>query len=161
MVETLQTAHCTMRLSEPAPGVVLLVIEGSDVGELGEAPFRALDARVAPGDVSLFIDARASRGATVDVSDQWARWLKRRRPRLRRTTMLTGTRYVAITASFVARFAELGDAMVVLTDPERSSRPWPLRSADPRPGRRPARGPVKLRRPPGLAIRAVRAGDRR
>jgi hypothetical protein len=31
--------------------------------------------------------------------------------------MLTGSRYVRMTADFVRRFAELGDAMLIYTEP--------------------------------------------
>jgi len=35
--------HCTILVQRRAPGVLVLVIEGMDVSELGEAPFRALE----------------------------------------------------------------------------------------------------------------------
>lgn len=110
--------HCTMTIEEPAPAVVIVAIDGTDVGELGDAPFRALAPLIERDDgVELFIDARRARGASIDVSAEWAQWLSRHRDALRRVSMLTPTRLVQLTASFVRRFAELGDRMRVYTEP--------------------------------------------
>jgi len=106
----------SMRIERQAPAVVVVTISGSDVGELGLRPFGELDALLAVGSFSLFVDARATRGASVDVSDQWARWLRAHRDDLAGIHMLTGSRFVQVTADFVRRFAELGDAMRIYTD---------------------------------------------
>ncbi len=109
--------HCAITVGEPAPGVVLVTIEGTDIGELGTAPFAALDPLVAlDRRVELFIDAGTARGASIDVSSGWSRWLGSHRDRLRHVSMLTGSRYVQVTAAFVARFADLGERMRLYTD---------------------------------------------
>jgi len=109
--------HCTMAVRRPSAGVVVLVIEGSDAGELGDAPFRELDKDLSgPAPVELFVDARGTKGATVDVSNEWAQWLRAHRAQLKGLHMLTGTRYVQLTADLVRRFAEL-EMMRVYTDP--------------------------------------------
>ena len=95
----------------------MVVITGSDVGELGEAPFRELEKQIARGPFSLFVDARKTRGASIDVSNLWARWLRDHRDELVRIHMLTGSRFIQMTADVVRRFAELGDAMLIYTDP--------------------------------------------
>lgn len=46
-----------------------------------------------------------------------ARDLARNRHRLGRVHMLTGSRFVKLTADFVRRFAGLGDMMVLYDDP--------------------------------------------
>ncbi|HLU66053.1 MAG TPA: hypothetical protein VKZ63_07245 [Kofleriaceae bacterium] len=114
----LEGLHCTMTIDAPAPGVVLVVIEGTDVGDLGDAPFRAL-APLCAGDrpIELFIDARAARGPSIDVSNDWALWLARHRERLRHASMLTASRFVQLTADFVRSFADLGDLMRIYTEP--------------------------------------------
>jgi hypothetical protein len=68
------------------------------------------------GPVKFFIDARAVRGASIDVSSEWAAWLAAHRPQLKSVTMLTGSRFVQITAEFVRRFADLNGIMWVCTD---------------------------------------------
>jgi hypothetical protein len=56
-------------------------------------------------------DARHARGPSMDVSGDWAVWLGRHRDELRHVSMLTGSRFVQLTADFVRRFAELGEIM--------------------------------------------------
>jgi len=95
----------------------VLRLTGWDVGEFGDAPMKALAAPIAPGRVQLFIDARAVKGAAIDVSSEWAQWLRRHKSRFARISMLTGAPFVQLTAKFVQRFAELGDLMRIYTDP--------------------------------------------
>jgi hypothetical protein len=110
--------HCAMTLTRPAPGVVVLAITGHDVGELGDEPFRALEADLAAGRlIALFIDGRNTQGASVSVSSEWALWLRKHRDGFAQVTMLTASRFIEITASFVRRFSELEDLMRVTTDP--------------------------------------------
>jgi hypothetical protein len=113
----LEGLHCAIDIDEPEPGVVLLTIAGTDVGELGEAPFRELAPMLA-GDrrIELFIDARLARGPSIDVSSEWARWLADHRDHLHHVNMLTSSRLVRLTADFVRRFAGLSEAMRIHTD---------------------------------------------
>lgn len=116
----LEGVSCSMTIDEPAPGVVLVTIEGTDTGELGDAPFRALAPRIASGSrVEMFIDARAARGASIEVSDAWAQWPARHADALRHASMLTASRLVRLTAELVQRFYELGDVMRIYTEPAR------------------------------------------
>jgi hypothetical protein len=109
--------HCNL-IIQRFPRVVVLRISGSDVGEFGEAPMQALNDSVASLDpIDLFIDARDVRGASIDVSGEWARWLSSRKPGLRTITMLTGSRFIEITAAFVRRFASLEGIMRICNDP--------------------------------------------
>lgn len=113
----LEGIHCTMVIKVPAPAVVVISIEGTDVGELGEAPFHALAPLFGAGTrIELFIDARNARGPSVDVSSEWARWLLAHRPRLLHVSMLTGSRFVQLSAALVRSFADLGETMRVYTD---------------------------------------------
>jgi hypothetical protein len=110
-------ANASISIQRVAPCVVLVTIAGLDAGELGNRPFVELERELERGPFSLFIDARKTRGASVDVSNVWAQWLKKHRDRLHRIHMLTGSRFVQLTADFVRRFAGLGDAMLIYTDP--------------------------------------------
>ncbi|MBA3542689.1 MAG: hypothetical protein H0T79_23940 [Deltaproteobacteria bacterium] len=113
---TLEGLHSTIVLARPLPNVVIMTISGRDGGEHGEAPLQALTDQLKLGPFMLFIDARRTQGASVDVSNVWAQWLRAHRDQLFRIHMLTGTKFVQLTADFVRRFAELGDAMLVYTD---------------------------------------------
>jgi hypothetical protein len=109
--------HCTLAIEQISSGVILLKIAGSDIGEFGHTPIATVDALLSNGGaVDFFIDARDVRGASIDVSGEWAKWLRKNRERLRRVTMLTGSRFVQITAEFVRHFAGLEGIMRISTD---------------------------------------------
>lgn len=113
---TFEGLHSTIVIARPAPYVVLLTMSGRDVGEHGTGPFQVLDDELRVGPYSLFIDARRTPGASVDVSNVWAQWLRAHRDHLLQIHMLTGSKFIQLTADFVRRFAELGDAMHIYTD---------------------------------------------
>jgi hypothetical protein len=111
------SAHCRIAIQQFASRVVVLKISGTDVGEFGEAPMLGLNKLLAStGPVQLFIDARNVRGASIGVSGDWARWLGAQKQNLREVHMLTGSRFIQVTADFVRRFAELQGIMKVYTD---------------------------------------------
>lgn len=108
----LEGVHCTIEISRPASGVVLVKLSGTDTGELGDAPFMELSGDLArTAGLELFIDASAVRGASVDVSGQWAAWMHRHKDQLTHVHMLTGTRFVQLSARFAREFAKLGARM--------------------------------------------------
>lgn len=110
--------HCNLAIEKRSHQVVLMKIGGTDVGEFGDAPMKALHDWVqGPSAVDLFIDARDVRGASIEVSGDWAGWLNAHKPFLRSVTMLTGSRFVHVTAEFVRRFASLEGSMRICTDP--------------------------------------------
>ena len=109
--------HCNVDIQQPSPGMVVLRIAGADIGEFGDAPMQALEGRLAGGDaIELFVDARDVRGVSVEVSGEWAQWLSAHRVQLREVSMLTGSRFVRVTADFVRRFAALEGIMKVYTE---------------------------------------------
>jgi hypothetical protein len=110
--------HCAFLIERPADGVLVLRISGTDVGELGDAPMQGLDDCLAGASpVQFFIDARETRGASIEVSGEWAVWLKSRKPRFHRINMLVAGRFVELTADFVRRFAGLEGIMRIYTEP--------------------------------------------
>jgi hypothetical protein len=50
------------------------------------------------------------------VSAAWAQWLAQHRAYLAQIHMLTGSRFVELTAGFVRKFAALEDKMRIYTD---------------------------------------------
>ena len=113
----LEGIHCAISIQRMTPTVIVVTISGSDVGELAEAPFRELDRVIRSAErIRLFIDARNSFGASIDVSKDWAVWLGNHREHLQSVTMFTSSRLIRITANFVRRFAKLEDAMYITSD---------------------------------------------
>lgn len=109
--------YCALSVEHVAPGVMLLLITGHDVGEFGDAPMKQLEAYMSPFQwTELFIDARHTKGASVEVSNDWAQWLGAHRTHFKHISMLTGSRFIRITADFVRSFADLGDLMRIYTD---------------------------------------------
>jgi hypothetical protein len=109
--------HVGLTIIRPEPGVAVIVIRGTDVGEFGDYAMRELGKDLEKfGSLALFIDARAVKSASIEVSSEWALWMSRHREQLTRIAMLTGSRYIQITASFVRRFAGLVDRMQLFTD---------------------------------------------
>lgn len=109
--------HCHLRITRPASGIVLVVLEGSDTGEFGDLPMREIAKDFdALGSIELFVDARAVRGASIEVSSAWAFWLATHRSQLSRVNMLSGSRYIEITAAFVKRFSGLVGRMRLFVD---------------------------------------------
>ena len=62
------------------------------------------------------LSAGSNSAASIHVSNDWARWLDRRRKSLSRVHMLTGTKFVQLSADLVRRFAGLGETMRIYTD---------------------------------------------
>lgn len=109
--------HFKAAIERPATGVVVARMSGWDAGELGDGLLRELAKDVAkPNSLSLFIDARSVRGASIEVSGEWAHWLGKHRDAFRQISMLTGSRYVHVSATFVQRYAGLADLMRIYTD---------------------------------------------
>ncbi len=109
--------HCNLSIHCPAPAVPVVVLSGSDIGEFGDLPMRELKKDLEQSNaIELFIDARAVRGASIEVSAEWALWMRAHRESFRSINMLTGSRYIQITATFVRRFAGLADLMNVFTE---------------------------------------------
>jgi len=109
--------HCGLKINRPAPGIAVVVLSGCDIGEFADFPMRELGKDLARfGSIELFIDARAVKGASIEVSSEWAFWMRAHRLRLTRINMLTGSRYIQITADFVRRFGGLVDRMKIFTD---------------------------------------------
>ena len=110
--------HCNLTIQYYPPRVVVLRISGCDIGEFGEAPMRSLNRlAVASDPIDLFIDARNVSGASIEVSGEWSAWLSAHKSGLRSITMLTGSRFIQITAEFVRRFGSLEGIMRICSEP--------------------------------------------
>lgn len=115
---TFEGLHATLTLRRERPGLVVLELAGNDVGELHDAPFQLLSKYLeADGSIELFIDARRVRTASIEVSNDWAVFLRNHRSQLIHISMLTATRFIQLTADFVRRFANL-EQMRIYTAPD-------------------------------------------
>ena len=114
---TYKGRNCDLTIQQFRKGIVLIQITGVDVGEFGDSPMRDLRTSLEnAGEIDLFIDARNVRGASIDVSCEWAKWLMAHKVHLREIHMLTGSRFIEVTAGFVRRFADLEGVMKIYTE---------------------------------------------
>ncbi len=110
--------YCNLTIQRYSGGVVVLRISGTDIGEFGGAPLLRMDESLGGANrIKLYIDARDVSGASIDVSGHWAQWLGDNKDRLGDIRMLTGSRFVQMTANFVRRFSNLEPIMKVYTEP--------------------------------------------
>lgn len=106
-----------MAIHSPAPGVVVLEIEGHDVGEFGSGPIRRVEGYLSNRrPIHLYIDARRTKGVSIGVSSEWALWLLKNRTKFGHIRMLPGSRFIEVTADFVRRFAGLESLMRIYSD---------------------------------------------
>ena len=105
---TWEGLHCSLTVRRPLEGVAVLIFRGTDVGEFGDRPFLAIERHLADGlPIELWIDARGTSAASIDVSSGWAAWFKAHRKQLHRVTVLCGSDLLAVTVTFAARFSEM------------------------------------------------------
>jgi len=110
--------HCTIGVDRPARGIILITLDGHDIGELGDGPFREMEKDfMADRPLQLFIDARLGKTASIEVSGEWARWLAKHRGRFSKIHMLTASRFIQMSADLVRRFAGLGETMQLYSEP--------------------------------------------
>jgi hypothetical protein len=112
-----ECSNFRLGIERPASGIVVVRLAGSDAGEFGDDPLRELDRDLADDRlIELYVDAREVRMASLDVSRLWSEWLHKNRARFKRVTMLTGSRFIELTADFVRRYAGLEEIMHVHAD---------------------------------------------
>ena len=117
MDQIFEGVHCTVAVRCVQPNVLLVQIRGRDIGEHGEQPMEALASLLpATGKVELFIDAREALGPSTEVSAGWAVWLAQHRHAFSHINMLTGSKFVQLTAAFVRKWADLNQTMRIYTD---------------------------------------------
>lgn len=110
--------HFTVGIERPAAGIVLVRFSGWDAGEFGDMPMVELGKDLAKeARIELFIDARDVKGASIEVSGDWSQWLGKHRTSFKQISMLTGSRFIQVTANFVRRYGELGELMRIYSDP--------------------------------------------
>ncbi len=110
--------HFSMAIERPAAGTVVVRFSGWDAGEFGDMPMLELAKDLSnEARIELFIDAREVKGASIEVSGDWSQWLGKHRTSFKHISMLTGSRFIQVTANFVRRYGELGELMRIYTEP--------------------------------------------
>lgn len=103
-------------MQSPRPGVLLMTMRGLDTGELGRAPFLAVEDELTTGPIEIFIDARHARADSAAVTGEWAMFFHANRARIARVHLLTPPRFPVESAELVRSYAILEDRMDLVTD---------------------------------------------
>lgn len=106
-----------MQVQRLRPGVVLMTLTGVQDGELGRAPFDALEDNLGGAPVEIFIDARRSQTASAAVSGEWAMFFHTHRAHIARVHLLTPPRLPVENGELLRSYGMLEDRMDVVTDP--------------------------------------------
>ena len=101
------------------PGVLLVTVEGMDMGQFGTA---ALDEirlemlRQRP--VELFVDAQAAVAVSVDVSREWTQFFSLNREHLKRVSVLAGSKAIELTIAIAQHLSQTGNLIQIYSDRE-------------------------------------------
>jgi hypothetical protein len=114
----LSAEGCCFVYRRPAPGVVLIQIQGHDRGQFGQATTNELMGDLntyAP--IELFVDTSEVFAATGSVSDHWGAWFSSNRAALKRVTILTRSKLVHLTIEISKLFSRTGELIRIYLDP--------------------------------------------
>ena len=108
---------CTFTFERPAPGVMVVTIQGFDKGELGDGPLREIATGFGlGGPLELFIDASQASGAVPDVSNAWTRFFAERRKDLKSVHVLVGSKVVQLTVAIAQHLSNTGSLVQLYSD---------------------------------------------
>jgi hypothetical protein len=134
----LKTDGCCYTIVRLRPGVLLLRIEGKELGELGRAPLGEVAAEAAlHPPLRLFIDLSRLTSISDAVSDDCTAWFRANRASIRKLDALPGSILVQLTVAVSQVLSHTGDMMRIHNDRDRFesairevSPNFPLSSAD-------------------------------
>lgn len=109
---------CTFVYRRPRWGVLIVTINGHDVGQFGTAPLDEIVAamhRERP--LELYIDAREAFGADPSISEDWTRFFITNRSNLRQVHILVGSKFIYLTVAIAQHRSHTDDLIQVYTDP--------------------------------------------
>ncbi len=101
----------------PRPGVLLVIIGGSDNGQFGYATLDEMRedlSRWAP--VELFIDTSAARGVQMPVQELWTEWFSNNRMLLKSVSIFVGGKFMHVTVEVAKLFSRTGELIRVYLD---------------------------------------------
>ena len=108
---------CAFTFERPAPGVMVVTIQGFDKGELGDGPLREIATGFGlGGPLELFIDASQASGAVPEVSDAWTRFFAERRRDLKSVHVLVGSKVVQLTVAIAQHLSNTGSLVQLYSD---------------------------------------------
>lgn len=115
----LSAGDCSFVFARPKPGVLRVTISGYDTGQFGTSSLDEIrDELQRHQPLELFVDAREAFGATVSVSDEWTRFFMANRERLRRVSVLVGSKALYLTVAIAQHLSRTGSLIQIYSDAE-------------------------------------------
>ena len=114
----ISSGDSAFEFTRPKAGVLVVAITGYDKGQCGTAPLEEIDSVLRlVGSLQLFVDARSAVGATVRVSEDWTKFISRRKDELGRVHVLAGSKMVELTVAIARHLSRTGDLIQIHSDP--------------------------------------------
>lgn len=113
----LSSSRCTFTYRRLRPGALLVTICGIDEGQFGpmtldEVRVHLLDHRP----LELFVDAEAAVAVMVEASREWTHFFSANRDKLKRVSVLAGSRAVELTVAIAQHLSQTGSLIQIYTD---------------------------------------------
>lgn len=118
-VVQLKTESCCILIRRLKPRVMLVKIEGYDVGRFGNAPFDELRSEIANfRAVELFVDLSAAFGARTPVREAWTEWFRANQDGLSRVSILVGSKFIEMAVTLSKLFSRTGELIQIYSSPQ-------------------------------------------
>ena len=112
-------ARCKFVFRRLRPGAIEIAITGTDTGQFGTATIDEVAvALMRERPLELFVDASEASMPKVSVSQAWTQFFATHRADLKRVSVLTSSKSVALTMSIVQHLSNTGNLMQIYSDAE-------------------------------------------
>ena len=113
----LRSSRCTFTFRRVRPGTLLVTVVGVDDGQFGTATLDEIRVHLLEHrPLELFIDAEAAVAVMVEVSKEWTHFFASNRARLKRVSVLPGTRAVELTVAIAQHLSQTGNLIQIYSD---------------------------------------------
>jgi hypothetical protein len=113
----LASARCTFAFRRQRPGALLVTIAGIDDGQFGTMTLDEIRVHLlAHRPLELFVDAEAAVAAMVEVSKEWTHFFSTNREKLKRVSVLVGSRTIELTVAIAQHLSQTGNLIQIYTD---------------------------------------------
>jgi hypothetical protein len=113
----LESSRCRFTFRRIRAGALLVTISGVDDGQFGRMCLEEIEVHLlAHRPLELFVDAEAAIAVVVEVSREWTHFFSANRDKLKRVSVLAGTRAVELTVAIAQHLSQTGNLIQIYTD---------------------------------------------
>ncbi|MES2900170.1 MAG: hypothetical protein V4723_10600 [Pseudomonadota bacterium] len=99
------------------PGALLVTISGQDTGQFGPAVLDEIRMEAMRcGALELLIDAEQAVLVSMEVSRDWTHFFSHNRERLKRVSVLTGSKLINLTVAIAQHLSQTGNLIQIYSD---------------------------------------------